>query len=300
MKMNKFKKVLSVMLVFIALFTLFPTLDVSASNVIVTGGHTLKENAYSWGFYSSANSISVDLPANETDFWVKYTLPSNKRVYASSSYSVENAGMSLEMRNSTDSIIDSSRTVLNMTPLTQFIAVRCDNLSSTSQTYYIHVNRGSCTGRMIFTLSMDERIKKGRGEFTFSGSSINTGNRAVSTAGVNSTILSLNLTNNTTIPPQAIVTLVRTSGTQSPNQGGVHHMIYPSTQGATQGLPWYTSIVTDSTGGTFNVSASDNIQARQLWQFRYNALATAKSTMSNVKLTLEWEYDIANTSYKTY
>lgn len=45
-----------------------------------------------------------------------------------------------------------------------------------SQTYYIHVNRGTCEGTMYFSLSMNERIKTGRGVFSFSGTASNPGN----------------------------------------------------------------------------------------------------------------------------
>jgi len=73
-------------------------------------------------------------------------------------------------------------------------------------------------------------------------------------------------------------------------------MILPATESET----WYTSIVSSATSGSYNIDVTDGFAARQIWQFKYNALSTAKSTMKNVKLTLEWEYDIANTGYKTY
>jgi len=175
-----------------------------------------------------------------------------------------------------------------------FMAVACDNLTSSSQTYYIHVNRGTCEGTMYFSLSMNERIKTGRGVFSFSGTASNPGNSSISLSGVDSSVLTLNLANNTTIPPEAIVTSVNTSGTQSPSQGNVHHMVLPATESST----WYTSTVASASSGHYNIDVSDGFQAAQRWQFKYNALATAKSTMKNVKITLEWEYDIANTGYK--
>ena len=149
---------------------------------------------------------------------------------------------------------------------------------------------------MYFSLSMNEIIKTGRGVFSFSGTASNPGNSSISLSGVDSSVLTLNLANNTTIPPEAIVTSVNTSGTQSPSQGNVHHMVLPATESST----WYTSTEATASSGHYNIDVSDGFQAAQRWQFKYNALATAKSTMKNVKITLEWEYDIANTGYKSY
>lgn len=56
------------------------------------------------------------------------------------------------------------------------------------------------------------------GTFTFSGTASNPGNSLISLSGVDSSVLSLNLTNNSTIPPGAIVTSVSTSGTHLPRE----------------------------------------------------------------------------------
>ncbi|WP_027437027.1 hypothetical protein [Lachnospira multipara] len=63
---------------------------------------------------------------------------------------------------------------------------------------------------------------------------------------------------------------------------------------------WYTSTYASSSSGSYTINSSDDIEAKQQWKFKYNALATAKSTMKNVKLTLNWEYDMAFTDYTTY
>ena len=65
---------------------------------------------------------------------------------------------------------------LEIIVLSAISTVACDNLTSSSQTYYIHVNRGTCEGTMYFSLSMNERIKTGRGVFSFSGTASNPGN----------------------------------------------------------------------------------------------------------------------------
>lgn len=297
--MKNLKKLLAVMLAFVCVLAIFPAMETKAGIVTVNGGCTTRATAYSWGAYSTTNSITVVLPETEDDFWVKFTLPRDKRVYARCSYNNENEGMYIEMRNSGNTLMDvkySPDDVLDMDTVIPFMALACDNLTSSTQTFYIHVNRGTCSGIMYFTLSMNERIKKGRGEFKFSGTASNPGNSSMNLSGVDSSVLSLNLTNNSTIPPAAIVTSVSTSGTQSPGQGNVHHMILPAGESSI----WYTSTYASATSGNYTISSTDSFAARQVWQFKYNALATARSTMKNVKLTLAWEYDIANTGYKTY
>ena len=95
--MKGIKKILSMVLAIVCIIGLFPTAKVEASTVTVNGGYTTRANAYSWGTYSTINTITVVLPETEEDFWVKFTLPKEKRVYARCSYSAENEGMYIGM-----------------------------------------------------------------------------------------------------------------------------------------------------------------------------------------------------------
>lgn len=286
------------MMAMLCMFAAFPAVEADAATVTVNGGCTTRATAYNWGSYSITNSILVVLPESEDDFWAKFTLPRDKQIYIRCSYSTENEGMYIETRSETRLLDEkfSPEDVLDADTILPFMAVNCDNLTSSTQTFYVHANRGTAAGTLYFTLSMNERIKSGRGTFSFSGTASNPGNSSINPAGVDSSVLSLNLTRNTDIPPAAIVKRVSTSGTQSPRQGNVHHMIMPATQPSI----WYTSIYTDNASGDYNIDTSDDIEVRQIWQFKYNAMSTAKSTMSRVTLKFEWEYDIANTGYKTY
>lgn len=108
-------------------------------------------------------------------------------------------------------------------------------------------------------------------------------------------VVSVNLINDTKIPNKAIVTSISSSGTQSPSQGNVHHMIMPASNSI-----WYTSTVSSASSGHYNIDVDDGIPVKQKWSFKYNALATAKSTMRNVKLTIGFQYDLHDTDYKTY
>ena len=295
--MKKMKRILAVMLALVCVLAVFPTMEAKAAVVNITGGHKTMADAYSWATYSELNSLLVTLPTDEDDFWVKFTLPKNGRVYASCSCNSEKEGMYIEMKNSNGGIVDKKVSPQNVIDdRFPFMAVACDNLTSSTQTFYIHVNRGSSIGDIAFSLYIKERIKTGSGSFTFSGTASNPGNSSVSLSGVDSSVLSLNLTDNSAIPPKAIVTSVRTSSTQSPNQGNVHHMIRPATQSST----WYTAKSSSATRGSYTIDVTDNFLAGQIWQFKYNALATARSTMKNVTLKLEWEYDLKDNNYQLF
>lgn len=295
--MKKMKKLLAVMLALACVLTAFPTMEAKAATVTVTGGHTTRADAYTWSTYSEYNSIIVELPERENDFWLKFTLPKNSRYYASCTYNSENADMYIEMKNASNLTLDKKIAPEDVIDdRFPFMAVACDNLTSSTQTFYIHANRGNSSGMIRFSLDIKNRIKTGNATFSFSGTASNPGNSSVSLSGVDSSVLSLDLTNNSTIPPEAIVTSARTSSTQSPNQGNVHHMIRPATETST----WYTAKSSGATRGSYTIDVTDNFSAGQRWEFKYNALATARSTMKNVTLTLHWEYDLKNTGYKAY
>ncbi len=278
------------------MISLFPANNAEAATPI-SGGHTTRATAYNWGAYSNGKSVMATLPAGEDVLWVSFTVPSNSRIYVRCSYDNEYEEMILATANATGNFLDLSDTVINPNSLIPFLASDINNTVASTQTFYAVVFRpDGFSGDMIISLTLYDRIKTGNGTFNFSGSASNPGNASMSTTGVESGVLSLNLSNNTSIPPNAIVTSVSTTGTQSPNQGNVRHMIAPTNPANI----WFTSIVSSSTSGTYNIDISNALPARQTWQFKYNALATAKSTMSNVKLTLKWEYDIAETNYATY
>lgn len=293
-----FKSIIAILLSIVFVSAMLPATKVEASSVTVNGGHTSRSNPYIWGSYSQYNSILVVLPQNEDDFWVSVNLPSNSHVFARCSYDNDYEGMRLESLFST-TVLDeqnSSTGVYDADTIIPFLAVKLDNTNSSTRTYLIHVNRGNAyEGIMYFTISMGERYKTGHGTFNFSGTASNSGNNPVSTAGRDSSILTLDLSSSTVIPANAIVTSVSTSGTQSPNQGNVHHMIMPSNPGT-----WYTSTYSSATSGSYPIVEANNVIVGQRWSFKYNALATAKSTMRSVSISFNWRYDIADTGYHTF
>jgi len=167
-------------------------MEAKAATVTVTGGHTTRADAYTWSTYSEYNSIIVELPEKENDFWVKFTLPKDSKVYASCTYNSANEGMYVETVNSGGVPLDkkvSPQDVINIGTVYAFMAVACDNTTSSTQTFYIHANRGTSSGMIHFTLSIKERIKTGKGTFSFNGTASNPGNSPFSSSGVNSSEL---------------------------------------------------------------------------------------------------------------
>jgi len=238
------------------------------------------------------------LPKDESEFWISVDLIPNNHLFARCSYDNSYKGMCIESFVS-KKLMDSHNSsygVYDSNTIMPFLAVKLDNSSSSTQTHLIRIQRSSnFSGTMYFTISMGERLKKGHGVFKFNGIAKNPGNSTLSEAGRDSSVLSLDLSSSTKIPDKAIVTTIDTEGNQSPSQGLVHHMILPNTI-----EKWFTSKYSNSKSGSYNININDNIEVKQIWSFKYNTKAAAKSTMSNVSISLNWQYDIASTGYHSF
>lgn len=296
---NNVKIILTFILFFTGVLITGPVGKVSAETV--SGGHETRETAYLWGVYSDNKDLSVSLPVDEQELWIQFTVPSNERIYARCGYYSWNEGMTVSITNANgipipDAVANTPDDVLNLGEVGAFIALPCNNTTTSTATYYILIQRNANTNLINFSISLRNRIKSGRGTFDFIGTASNPGNTSLTSAGADSTELSLDLTDNTEIPPLAVVTSVSTSGRQSPSQGNVHQMV----QAATSGSAWFTSTHTSATSGDYTISETNGFPAAQEWRFKYNAQATARSTMSNVTITLKWNYDLRNTNYETY
>jgi hypothetical protein len=271
-----------------------------AADTSITGNNT-KATAYNYGKWSSINSnyATVILEAGQTESWLQFTLSSDEHIYLRASYDDEYEGEWFEIQDSIGNTVGDPRytpdNVYNADDITPDIYLDCDNDTSSTKTYYLVLHRGSVDidDSIYFSVSAYERIKTSSTTVSISGTASNAGNSSISLSGVDSSVITVNLTNNTTLPDNAIVTKISSSGTQSPSQGNVHHMIMPASNGI-----WYTSTVSSASRGSYDVD--DNIPVKQLWSFKYNAMATAKSTMKNVKLTISFQYDLHDTDYVTY
>lgn len=147
-------------------------------------------------------------------------------------------------------VIRETNQIANQSNFIKFMAINLDG--SEGKNYILRVCRGSYKGNMYFTLNFADRIKTGSKSFSFNGKSTNMGNNPVTLNGKESTELRIDLTKETMIPRGAVVKRISTSSLQSPNQGGVRHMISTSLNGK-----WWVSKVSSSSSGMYEISLSD-------------------------------------------
>lgn len=292
LKLKK-RKLVGILLTLLLGFSIFS--PVTTANVAITGNDSL-ENVYIHGLWSNNNNDTTIIAPGQEEAYYKFTINAGDRIYASVSYRAEYEGMSVSLLNAAGIEINTTQIVYDIDTVIPFMAINCNGIN-TGQTFYLRINRGTVdpSKSMYISYSFKNRIKTGSRTFNFPGTTSNKGNKPFNIDGVDSSILILDLTNSLHIPQNAVVRSVSTSGTQSPSQGGVKHKI-----GLSKSRDFYTAIVANATSGSYNISLSNEIEAKQIWQFRYNATAGAASTMKNVKLYLNWEYDLANMGYKMF
>lgn len=293
------RMILSMMIAIACVFTLLPQTQVLAATTI-TDNYT-KDTAYTFGSWSSINSSpTVIMPDGENESWFKFTVAGGEHIYIRTSTNKDYVDMKVQIKDSNGVDVGEYKQnpydIIDSTGVTPGLYIDVDNSTTSSKTFYLVVSRGdSYESSMYFGLSAANRIRTGTGTFAFTGTATNPGNSGLSLSGVDSNVLSLNLTNNTGIPNKAKVTRIGTSGTQSPSQGNVHHMIMPASSNV-----WYKAVVASASSGSYSISLSDNFDAKQVWNFKYNALASAKSTMKNVSIKVDWQYDMNQTGYQIF
>lgn len=293
------KKACVIMLALACILSLCPEMQVSAVTNI-TDNYT-QATSYNFGAWDSINSSGTAVMALDADeSWFKFTVAANEHIYIRVSSDSAYEGMSVQIKNGLGIDVGSSRSnpndIIDTTGVTPALYIDVDNDSASVQTFYAVVSRGDTyDSAMYFSLTAYNRIRTGSGTFSFSGTASNAGNSPYNSSGVDSTVLSLDLSSNSSIPNNAIVTNVTTSGTQSPSQGNVHHIIRPNST-----TVWDTSTVSSATSGSYSISLNDNFAAKQTWSFKYNVKATAKSTMKYVKIALRWQYDLHDTGYQIF
>lgn len=269
-----------------------------SSAAIVEGGQTV-DTAYNCGQWSEGKMISATMNAGVDDAYFKFTVNNGDRIYVNCGYKNQYEGMSVRLLDSTELQVDRANSpdeVIKPNTLLAFLPLDCDGTRD-SQTFYIHVARNNVpsTLSMTFTIGFYNRIKTGSASFNISGTARNSGNTSGSSAGMDSTALRLDLTRSTAVPERAVVTSISTSGRQTPTQGNVRHALMPAQPGL-----WYTSVVKSADSGIFDVTVDDGIVLKQVWQFRYNALAPKSSTMTNINVKYNYEYDISFNNYTIF
>ncbi|MBK3494194.1 hypothetical protein JFL43_04845 [Viridibacillus sp. YIM B01967] len=272
-----------------ALLVLFiSTLAVPASAADTITGNNSSNTAYIIGNWKYSSTGTTILPEGENEAYYKFTANAGERVYVRSSYQHQYAGMKIEVYKNSLSV-NTGTNVIDPSSLTPFIYAKADDVSSASETFYVKVSRGTYTGNMYFTVSILDRIKSGSGKFNFKETAINNGNTSLNLDGVDSSVITMDLTTNATIPLHAVVKSITTSSTQTPIQGNVTHKLISNQNGI-----WNTAIVSNPTSGSYNISLQNKLDVASIWSFKYNAKATAKSTMTNVNANINYEYDVTD------
>lgn len=280
---NIFKSFLLPALLLVLVTSFFTPKSAEAA---ITGNNS-PNTASSMGYWKNSRSDTTILPEGENEAYYQFTINKGERVYVRSSYNKQYTGMKIEVYNSKNS--DERSRVINPDSITPFIFANTGDVTSTSDTYFVKVTRGTYTGDMYFTVSIQDRIKSGNGTFNFTGTATNFGNSSLNSVGVDSSVITMDLTDNSSIPKNAIVKSITTASTQTPNQGNVTHKLM-----ASESDMWYQSLYSSATSGSYRISLEDQLKVAQKWSFKYNAKATARSTMSNVKADIRYEYDVTD------
>ncbi|WP_269775403.1 hypothetical protein [Bacillus siamensis] len=286
--MKKYISILFVTAIVLSGVLFAPSASASAFQVsTITGNHSF-ETANPVGYWKYKNIDTAVLPKGEKESYFTFTANKGERLYVRSSTRSEYKGMSIEIYNKNKVLVSKGTEVINPDTLLPFIYAITD-AKENNETFYVKVSRGSYTDDIYFTLSIYDRIKAGSETFAFSGTAENKGNTSLSPNGSDSTVLRLDLTKQTSIPKDAIVKRISTTATQIPSQGNTRHCIMSE-----ENKVWHRALANSSTQGNYGITLDDNLSVSSIWNFKYNTLATARSTMKNVKLKIDYEYDVTS------
>lgn len=251
-------------------------------------GNNSKETAYNIGNWKYKNIEPCVIDEKQNEAWFSFNMSQDEQIYVTCSRHDNLEGMTFSIFNSnTMKELRRSSKIADPSSFIKFLAVSADGSESTS--YLLRVVRGDYKGKLYFSLSFGNRMKRTIKTFDFRGTARNNGNKGMSFSGVDSTVITADLTRDSSIPIDAIVNRVDTSSYMSPNQGNVRHMLMCQTEPT-----WWTSKVSSATSGSYYINPSTKIPVRQIWSFKYNAKAGAKSSMNSVKLRVDYSYDITS------
>lgn len=260
------------------------------------------QTAFDFGNWEKAYMKRPEIaPRGQRSVYYKFTIDEGDKAYASIILSQSEKGTLIEVLDNNGDTIDygfsGSDEVTNIpvkgvvkksnSTLTNLV-VNIDGTQTNNVAYLrlTSVDRMDINGRK--TPSLSDRTATGYADgFRISGTARNSG------SGISS-VLTVDLTNNSKIPPRAVVDKIITKSSISSSVGGVHHQLCPGSAG------WFESVYTGAEKGTFQIGAERGIQARQPWQFRYAQTAPKSTTMSSVSMTIYWEYDIQYTNYELF
>lgn len=286
--MGSLKKVVVSLVVFALLLTnmVIVRAEINPEHAII--GNNNPETAYNIGNwkYKSIKTCAID--KEERYAWFRFRMSEDEQIYIKCSRENIPDGMTFSIYNANNmKELWCASKIADPSSFIKFLAVKANGSESTS--YLLRVDRGNYIGDMFFSLSFGNRMKRTTKTFDFRDTARNNGNKGMSFAGVDSTVITTDLSGESSIPNDAVVNKVETSSHMSPNQGNVRHMLMCQTESA-----WHTSKISSATSGSYHISSSDRIPVKQRWSFKYNAKAGAKSSMNSVKLRVDYSYDITS------
>ena len=286
--MSSLKKVVVSLVVFALLLTnvVIVRAEINPEHAII--GNNDPETAYNIGNWKYKSIKTCAIEENQSEAWFRFSMSEDEQIYVTCSRENIPNGMTFSIYNANNmDELWSASEIADPSSFIKFLAVKANGSQSTS--YLLRVDRGNYVGDMFFSLSFGNRMKKAIKTFDFRGTARNNGNKSMSFAGVDSTVITADLSRESSIPNGAIVNKVDTSSYMSPNQGNVRHMLMCQTESA-----WWTSKVSSANSGSYYISSSNKIPVKQIWSFKYNAKAGAKSSMNSVKLRVDYSYDITS------
>ncbi|MCL2250074.1 MAG: hypothetical protein FWC13_12500 [Oscillospiraceae bacterium] len=254
-------------------------------------GNNTPATAHNIGRWSpTLNVPTTALTGGENAAYYRFTANPRDRFYARVNYNSA-PGMRIEILNANGTPIRGNTGVVDRGNLMAFMFVWHEvpaNAANNTQ-FLIRVSRTPSTpnptATRFFSPAFRDLFRNTTETFNFTGTATNQGNWPFEPGGRNSTELRLDMRNNNSIPQSARVRSVTTSSQMTPAQGNVRHHLGNS------GL-WFTSTVSSANSGTYNITVDNGLPLRALWTFRYNAQATASSTMRNVSMRVTYEFDV--------
>ena len=275
---NSFKQFLKVTLVMFFGFV-FST---NAFASIIEDNDSIAK-AHSIGYWEYHSSIIGVLESGENVAYFKFMANEGDRVYVKTWN-----GLSIEIVDSNNQSIDSATDSDDVSNPTTFPYATVDS-DANFQTFYIKLTREDATGTMYYSLNINNRIASSIETFSFSGTASNPGNPdyLANPDGVDSSVISMDLSNNSDIPNGAIVKSITTSGHLYPSLGGILHKVSPTSTNI-----WYVSTVASASSGFYDIDETHVLGVAQIWNFKYNFKGTSSSDMTNVEANIDYEYDI--------
>lgn len=300
--MKNLKIKLGTIIFVMSIFVVQMTSMVMASTYTMTDNNSF-DNAYNAGGWNSSNTYTKTFPAYDSSVppaddqssenWIKFNAKAGDRVgikitYASLGSYEDLSDFTVTLSDASNKTLKTSSAIYSNNTSVRFKYVYYE--FEKAGTYYVSMIRNEGLDKLdVGGISFFDPIKSGSGTYTFSGTASNTGNPIGNVNGTYSSILTLDLKNQSAIPADARLKSVTTSSTMSPSQGNVRHNLY------IDGYDWAEAKANSATSGSYYLTVSDKVPARGVYKFKYKALASAPSNMTNVKVNMTYEYnDIFN------